>query len=383
MATLDQYGRAKFISAESGKADLASNVTRTVGTGKDHTTIQDAVDWFKSKVISGSCKIDVDAGTYVEHVLIEDIVVSGPNSLEIEGDTRVLAGMTFMDGGLLNPRGLSNGGSGAGTLANAGAVITVTGATTNPDFDADSWGNGDKLLVFDNASAVTEYTIDSVLNNTITLTVAAPAIGNDGTAIMLIPNTKIAPSDAGRCIEVNNVRGLLIDGLYLDTHTGANCDGLYADLRSLVKCENTASRFEDSGFQATGASTIYANDGACSVWDGSNGFYANTFGGMFAQYAAAVACTNGFNCYAFGHGHNQGSNASGCTRGFRANFHSAMFCHNCYARSNTTGFNAIVNSTVYASSTSANANNTTDYTPAAVPPGYAEDATNFGVLYAS
>jgi pectin methylesterase-like acyl-CoA thioesterase len=158
-------------------------VTKTVGSGKDFTTIQAAIDWFEARIITGACYIDADAGTYDEAVDFSGLLIAGGASLTLRGDTRVLAGLSFVDGAAINRGALANGGSGTGALSNAGANITVTGTITNPDFDADSWGSGDKILVYDNAGAITEHTIDSVLNNVITLTAASPAIGNDATAM--------------------------------------------------------------------------------------------------------------------------------------------------------------------------------------------------------
>jgi hypothetical protein len=193
----------------------ADGVTRTVGSGKDHATIQAAIDWFKQRILTGACYIDVDAGTYDEAVTFEDIVVARGGTLTLRGDTRLLAGLSYVDGADANQGGITNGGSGACSLANAGNDITVTGAGSNPDFDADGWTSGDTVLVYDNTGTITEYTVSSALNNVITLSVAAPAIGNDATAICLLPNRRIERTSTGPCVDDTSVENVTLSGFYL------------------------------------------------------------------------------------------------------------------------------------------------------------------------
>lgn len=77
----------------------ASGITRTVGSGKDFTTIQSAIDWFKGRQFSNSaCIIAVDAGTYSEAINISDLDTNDYGDLVIQGDTRNVAGHVFVSG---------------------------------------------------------------------------------------------------------------------------------------------------------------------------------------------------------------------------------------------------------------------------------------------
>lgn len=175
------------------------NITRTVkATDGDFTGIQEAIDYFDGQILAG-VTIDVEPGTYTENLLIDGFVGlydDGLPSLTLLGDDRVLAGMSYVssNGGNLVPGNLgalTNGGSGNVTLANLGAVLTVTMSVTNPDFQSDGWQAGDLILVFDNAGVWAEHTILSVAANAITLTAAAPAVGNLGTSMTLLPNRRL------------------------------------------------------------------------------------------------------------------------------------------------------------------------------------------------
>jgi hypothetical protein len=347
-------------------ATVADGITRTVGAGKDHTTIQAAVDFFKNRLIVGACKIDVDAGSYDEAVVFEDIFITSSARLELEGDTRVLAGKAFIDGAEMNSDSLANGGGGVCTLANAGSVITVTGAGTNPDFDADGWGNGDKLLVYDNTGTTTEYTISSTLNNAITLTVAAPNVGNDGTAIALTPNRRIQRTSAGKCIEINGLTGLLIDGFDLETSTGADCIGLSAENGSLVEIDNVLVRSEDEGIVSRQKySRITFLSSASSVWNSTDGYFANQTAQLATSGVSAIDCSgSGFLSTNLGFVSGANGIATNCTYGFRARRLSLLSVANSWARVCTTGYYAQQAGYCYASTTNAKNTSTAAYNPA-------------------
>jgi hypothetical protein len=270
---------------------LKDEVITVGGTDDTFSTIQTAIDSLKQYRITGNCRIDVDAGTYDEAVVFSDLLIDAGATLTLRGDTRVLAGLSYVDGADCNQAGLTNGGSGACALANAGNDITVTGGGGNPDFDADGWVNGDTILVYDNAGATTEETIDSVLNNVITLTAAAPAVGNDATAICLLPNRRIERTSAGPCIHIDSTRGIILDGFYLITSTGDDCHGINAQVGAFVVIWNLVVSPEDRGLQiASALCRADASTGAISVWGASLGIASNLGSYIDAQYVIAIEC---------------------------------------------------------------------------------------------
>ncbi|MCP4083178.1 MAG: hypothetical protein GY743_23395 [Planctomycetaceae bacterium] len=357
-----------FLTGSSGVLTLDGNevpvivdsVTKTVqAAGGDFTTIQDAVDWFKNKLIVGSCIIDVEAATYAESVSATDLFIGATGSLEIQGDTRVLAGQSYVDGAETNVLAKANGGTGVFTLANAGATITVTGATTNPDFDADGWGNGDKILSYDNAGATAEYTILSVLNNVITLTVAAPVLGNDGTAIVLQPDRKISGATA---ITIDGPKGLEMTGLYVVGSTY----GINATNGSSGVVRNCLSYSTVYGFYAnTGYSALDCSGGANSAWGGSQGFRASGASAIECPYAVCVGSLSGFRAQTFSYMNTHYCVGVNCTTAFYAILFSHIESYMSYARQNTTGYFATSFSFIRALVTNAKNNgNGTNYNPA-------------------
>ena len=345
-------------------AGIAENVTKTVGGGGDFATIQAAIDWFKGWVIKGACVIDCDAGAYDEAVEFAGLLIAPGSTLTLEGDTRALAGLSYIDGAACNPAALANGGSGACGISNLGAVITVTGAGSNPDFDADGWGAGDRLMVYVNAHAIAIYDIQSTLNNTITLTVAAPAIGDDGTAIALVPNRSIDRSAAGVCISVVGVKGIVLDGWYLETAAGADCDGLRVTYGGSCDAYNILAYAEDYGLISNANySSLTAKYGATSAWGGYAGITAVNAAQAVVTYAMCVGGTNGFyssnSAYLFcapaATGH--------CTTGYYCGRLSFITTSSSYARVGTRGYQAAERGYIYAATTNANNTAATPYTP--------------------
>lgn len=313
-------------SAAEGGTIIVDSTTRTVkAAGGDFTTIQAAIDWFADKkILYGANYIDVDATAYDEAVDFSGIFCVPGATLTLRGDTRVLVGLTYVDTvadntDAMNKADLANGGDGICTLSNAGNNITVAGSIANPDFDAAGLVNGDRVLAYDNAGVIALHTIDSVLNNVITLTAAAPALGNDGTAVCLLPNRSIERTVAGPCIQVTGqVKGIVVDGFYLESAAGASCDGIFMYNGPEVTLHNLVTYVEDFGFHVTtGTPALVAQSGDISVWGGSRGVVlsrtafatlwylivvgASAYGylvsdssGMSAAYAQAITCVNGF-----------------------------------------------------------------------------------------
>jgi len=294
----DDAGQSKYFFMDDGGgiyeiAGIVEDLTVTVGAAGDFASLQAAIIWIRNWIIKGACVIEeLDEAAYDEAVEFSGLLVAPGSTLTLKGDVRVLAGLSYVDGALCNQAALANGGSGTCGISNLGAVITVTGTVTNPDFDADGWIAGDRLLVYNNAHAIAIYDIDSTLNNTITLTVAAPAIGDDGTAICLIPNRSIDRSVAGYCVDVNGCRGIILDGWYLETGSGATCWGAYAHANAMMTLQNVVTYAEDIGICIQGANTdAYASDGAVSVWGGADGMNAQS-GYMECYYLVVIGASS-------------------------------------------------------------------------------------------
>lgn len=222
------------------KAGIAEDLTVTVGGAGDFVTIQAAVDWFKSWIIKGACVIDViDATNFAEAVSFAGILVAPGASLTLQGDTRTLAGLSYVVGAICNPQALANGGTFNNlnrctlTVNAVGDQITVSGGTVDPDFDdgvTGVWGDGDWVLVFGNDDIIYEREVNAILganDNIVELKVALPAAAfpggggalDDASAICLLPNRRITQA-AGYTLTVAAVRGVCIDGFTL-RNTGA------------------------------------------------------------------------------------------------------------------------------------------------------------------
>lgn len=310
--------------------------TKTAGAAADFATVQAAIDWFANRLLCAACKIDIVTGaTYAEELVIEDVFCTAEGRLELEGDIRGMAGATWVDDAVITCQD-ANAGSGTCGLSNAGAVITVTGTGGNPDFDADGWGNGDTCIIRNNAGAETTYNINATLNNTITLTVAAPAVGNTGTSITLVPNTVVAPAGAGDAITVE-AQGILLDGLYLNASAGATGNGLLVNPGAECQCQNVLAVADDMAFYAVRGGYVEANDGSCTAVSSTVGFYATQGGVILADRAVAVGCsTYGFAGDRTGFCHASYAVATDCVIGFAGAWLGGIRCQNSYALQNAT-----------------------------------------------
>jgi len=351
-------------------AGIVEDLTVTVGGGGDFATIQDAVDWFKNWIVKGTCYIDCDAGAYDEAVVFTGLLIAPGATLTLQGDTRVLAGLSYVDGATMNRGGLANGGSGTCSLTTDGTrtVITVTGSTTSPDFDADNWVNGDRVLCFCDNGSTYERVIGAALNNAITITVALPVgatLGNDGTAIALVPNRSVERTVAGPCISVDACRGIAIDGWYLQPTTGAGCDGLLVINNAFVTATNTLAQAEDTGFACySGYAFTNAIDGACSAWDCAIGYYVAQASQVDVRYSVAVHCTTGYYCYGMSWMYAYRAVASTCTTyDYRAVVSGAIYAVESIARLGGTGYWAGQQGYILATTTNANNTATTPYNP--------------------
>lgn len=378
-------------SAAEGGVLLVNGATITVGVGKDYATIQEAIDYLKNKILYGNTTIAVDAGNYDEAVSFESILLSPGATLTLQGDSRALAGMSFVDGAAMNPEAIANGGSGVCTLVSsttteANDTITVTGAGGNPDYDADGWGAGDKILTYDNLGNILDYTILSATNNVILLNAPGPQLGNDATAICLLPNRAINRSTAGPCVDISAIRGIYIDGFYLESSTGTDCHGVRVINGALVICSNCASYAEDRNFFANGRwSQLEAQDGSCTAWSGQAGYMATSNASIFCDSSVAIGATYGYWSNVFANiVCSDAVSVNATSDGYRCVYLANMFMNEGTARQCTTnGYYAAYNAMLNAGGTNNNNNgNGTNYNPAPSVPGSAE-GNHYGVIYAT
>lgn len=339
--SLDQL--IDLLNTDSSPANTLTltDVTVTVGPGKDFTTIQEAINYFVGKIVSGTCIIEVDAGTYAENLTFASILVMPGSTLWLKGDTRTLAGLTYVDHGYgANSEGRANGGAAdaACALANSTTNITVTVTGGDPDFDADSWVNGDLLLVYDNAGAITEKTISSTSNKTITLTATAPTIGNTGTAVCLCPN-RIISIASGTAIDIQ-IPGVKVTGFYIKS---AVATGTLISLPKDVSTLDFGNMATWKG--ATGLSTIGILNyilGCISFWEAaSRGILITSNAASSIYYVTFIKCGLGIYDYNGSLVLDYYSKAVGCVTGYLGygnNYSEHVYTS---AINNTTGFSAM------------------------------------------
>lgn len=381
------------------------SVTKTVGAAGDFATIQGAVDWFKGKIVTGLCKIDeIDGASYDEAVVFEDLFIAKGGALVLEGDARVLAGLSYVDtsataDAVMNQAGLANGGSGICTLSTNPArdEITVAGSVANPDFSAggDNWVAGDEILVYADDGNTYTRIIASISpggagNHVIGITVALPVgatLGNDSTAICLKPNRAVERTAAGPCVTIDQVKGVRLDGWFLDTAAGANCHGVHIINGGGVLFENLAIVAEDFGIFVDGFyGWARGALGADSAWGCSYGFYC-TAGELMCTYATANDCSGaGFRSMEQSYTYARWCIAvNQAIYGFFAEQFANLYCRYATARQCVnTGYYANRKSLLWAQNTNAlNNGNGADYNPLpGVIPGYGNGNGNSD-LYAS
>ena len=111
-------------------------------------------------------------------------IIGSNNLIELVGDSRSAAGVSFVDG-FTSP---SVSGSGTISLSNSGNILTIAGSTTNPDFGVMGFVTGDTAIVYDNSNAINRMIVSTVTAQTLTFTTTCPTIGTTGSAVALLPN---------------------------------------------------------------------------------------------------------------------------------------------------------------------------------------------------
>jgi hypothetical protein len=168
---------------------LQSDWEKNIGTGLDYTSIASAVSDLGYKFVSYP-KLSLEAGTYNEKILdgSEKLLCT---TLELVGDTRSIVGSSYVDGYSIQTSADSGGGEGTCAIGLAGDTITVTGATTNPNFETAGLVAGDKVQTLNNDDSISTYEIESISSNALTMTTTPSAIGNDGTTLTILPDRVI------------------------------------------------------------------------------------------------------------------------------------------------------------------------------------------------
>jgi hypothetical protein len=345
--------------AASSGSIVVEDVTVTVGAGKAYATIQEAINYFVGKIVSGTCIIEVDAGVYAESLTFASILVMPGSVLWLKGDTRDLTGLTYTDNLYgANSEARTNGGKtdAACALANATTNITVTVTGGDPSFDSDGWGSGDTVLVLPNTKVPAEYTISSTSGKTITLTETAPTIGQQGTAICLCPN-RVLIVDSGTAIEIQ-IQGVKITGFYV---ISAASTGYLVSLSSPIaslELGNIVIYKSQVGIYTIG---LLSQIGGCiSIWGtASYGIYAYIGAEASINYLSLVKCGTGTYAYCSGMITARYSKALSNTAGFdgRANsFYDVQYSSFC---NNTVGVKAYLGAFIYALNCNARAYNNT------------------------
>ena len=382
---LTTNGEIKVQSPDS-VSPIVADKTFTVGTGKDFTTIQAAIDYFEAeKFVGDNVIIDVDAGAYVEDVLVNNLHVDATSHLVLRGDQRDLAGMAWIDGGDCNRGGITNGGSGVMSLSNSGTVLTVTGATTNPNFSADGWGNGDTCYLSGNSGGVSGYTISSTSGNTITMTTTIVGMGNDGTGLQLRPDRRIAAA-TNQALQVSGAK-LTLEGFHLMGPGLGSAQAVQSTNGADLRLNNCCWTHSYYGAMASWGGQLQAPTTCSGFYNTING-YAFNMGRLYLTYANHMGhlLAGSYGLYSGRRGFIEayGAVAGGYTTHFAATEGSFLYAISSYARGNGsgTGFLASGNGTLLAHATNGKHNVATPYSPSPTIPGWATNASH-GVLYAS
>jgi hypothetical protein len=306
--------------------EWADGESRTVkAAGGDHTTIQDALDWARGRFITGRYRITADAGTYNESLWFEGLGFGNESEIELLGDTRVLAGLTYtssnnnaaawaaltpyivgnevqptvpnqytyvctvagnsaagepvwpvvigntvVDGTVTwqcygmtcNPEAFANGGTGVCMLNNpAGNQITVTMSGANPNFTNAGVVAGDAVLVFSNAGAITEAIVDQIVGGNTIQFTAAVAVVGNDGTSICLLPNRRIVSNG----TVLSIPGMIpwfrLRGFYILSN---NSSGVWIYNKTTLIANKVVVRANTSG--------ILLDDAASYLWKATSGY---------------------------------------------------------------------------------------------------------------
>jgi hypothetical protein len=286
---LDVTGDSTGVDVMTGGTAVVVDSTVAEIVGNTYPTIQGAVNYFQGKTCS-ACTITVAEGTYVENLVVSGVNVGGDTEdLQILGDVRPIAGMTYAHSayaianlqGTITPATypLATYGAGAITLSQTGANdVTVTCAGTAVDFALAGVVAGDTCYIINNAGTWTLYTILTAVGAVVTMTIPIVGITTAaGTSITFLPNRKIIPTtvpSTAALIESNvtfkgfqtsfaaagaNRYGLRVSHakIHLDNFVALMCGaGIYADSESCINLDDYTAAASISILNSTVAGYI-------------------------------------------------------------------------------------------------------------------------------
>ena len=206
---------------------VSNRIGATYTIGVDLPTIQSGIDLASSGLKPDSASnasplplgaknviLNIPAGVYHESLFIDtdfsdatinDAGTDTPNfrsrGLSLVGDTRPIAAMTYMNGGLLQTDVSFTVNSGLNSLGALNSVVTLTNVGNTltvaivpgpqPNFVASGVVAGDIIIVTDNNGTVQQRNVVSVAGNTVTYDSTPVTITGVGAALTFCPNVQI------------------------------------------------------------------------------------------------------------------------------------------------------------------------------------------------
>ena len=217
------------------------------------------IDKVKGKLLNANYTISLSAGSWPGNFSITDILTVDSAFFKILGDLRPHIGATYPQAADIITG--SPWGSGAITLAKTDTnQITVTRATTNPDFAGIV--SGDKVFIRHNAGA-DYYVVSSVTNgNEINLTTVAPDMSDYDTFETFVPDVEMA-----NVVDVKGIQGnMLFEGIHFPGTYRQNgvkisnaCDNIYIRQCFLYDAQVDSGRLHAQRYDSSAGafSTIY------------------------------------------------------------------------------------------------------------------------------
>lgn len=365
-----------------------TSITKTVGSGKQYSTIQSAIDSLKGHLVIGSVTIAVDAGTYSENLTSR--YIEGNNSdFVLQGDTRAVAGAGYVQGATnrYNPIDSNFGAAGAVTLSASGSVITVAVAGGNPNFTNLGLVQNDHILACNTSGTVSDLTISSVSTNTITVFNGAPAMGGStgASSIVFCPDRIIAGQAGAAALSVYSSVGVY--GFWFKPDASQN--GITVSFNNSAWIKNIVVQGGQNGAVAGAGARIQkvsnTTIGGAFVSCAGAGAVASTGGALNLPYCTMVKCTgdavdalnggfliaNNSQAIRCANGFVGSSNSSLQAQssfagymggyGYLSNFGSSLDVYGSFAFNSVNGFSSNYNSTMYADTASAKNNATAGY----------------------
>jgi len=297
--------------------DCPSSIT--VGASAEFPTIQSVLDRYAGRVAC-PVKIIVPPGVYNENVALQGTTSSLRNApvgrgLAIEGDTRFLAGLAFMDGGLHNRPANSStlfpGSTGAAVSVSLSSgnqfTITVSGLDLSPH----GYGAGDKLFIRDNSGASYTRNITNLTSTTVDFDGAALSNWAAGSYIVFQPNVQILPVDKNATLLVNGgnlaIQGVMMGSPVSNTPAQVSVmDGTLAMAQCFIEDRSNAAManllvsynghvtirqfIEETG---SSVSVLTAVGGFDGLLEENNGAIETGNLNQFDAQRAAVSCRSG------------------------------------------------------------------------------------------